>query len=239
MLSMMWNLPQNVSAQPPSFCRIPGKIRNQPAPNPPKFAQLRLSRVKAWSSPARGYKFGCETRELEVPRIRLSIFGVNSSTNPETPWKRSQTEVWISKFRMVGDPQPLANKADSLPRFISELCYPQYGWYPFLFWKGPLHGTARAGHEIPNSTGGTSERRLKAFLENLTSLNKEARLFFLSGNSIWSYIPLFLLLAITAFGGPEGDFILAIKAFGGFGFIVPKYCCRLGKTESKESRLLI
>ena len=28
---------------------------------------------------------------------------------------------------------------------------------PFPFLKGPLHGTARAGHEIPNSTGGTSE----------------------------------------------------------------------------------
>ena len=34
---------------------------------------------------------------------------------------------------------------------------PQYGWYRFLCWKGPLHGTARAGHEILNSTGGTSE----------------------------------------------------------------------------------
>ena len=33
--------------------------------------------------------------------------------------------------------QTLENKADSLPRLISELCYPQYGWYPFLFWKGP------------------------------------------------------------------------------------------------------
>ena len=31
---------------------------------------------------------------------------------------------------------------------------PQYGWYCFPFWRGPLHGTARAGHEILNSTGG-------------------------------------------------------------------------------------
>ena len=31
----------------------------QRAPNPPEFAQPPLSRVKAWSSPARGYKFGC------------------------------------------------------------------------------------------------------------------------------------------------------------------------------------
>ena len=31
----------------------------QRAPNPPEFAQPRLSRVKRLSSPARGYKFGC------------------------------------------------------------------------------------------------------------------------------------------------------------------------------------
>ena len=32
-------------------------------------------------------------------------------------------------------------------------------------------------------------------------------------------IPLFLLLVITAFGGPEGYFSLAIIAFGASGFI--------------------
>ena len=51
--------------------------------------------------------------------------------------------------------------------------------------------------------------------------------------------PRFLPLAITAFGGPEGDFNLAIRAFGGFQFIVRKYCYRLGKMEFKESGLLI
>ena len=50
---------------------------------------------------------------------------------------------------------------------------------------------------------------------------------------------MFIPLAITAFGGPEGDFILAIIAFGAFEFILPKYYYRLGKMESKESRLLI
>ena len=95
-------------------------------------------------------------QNLEVPRVRLSISGVKSGTNPETPRKSSQSKFRISRFRTVGDPETLENKGDSLPRLISELCYSQYGWYPFLFWKGPLHGTARAGHEIPNSTGGTS-----------------------------------------------------------------------------------
>ena len=51
--------------------------------------------------------------------------------------------------------------------------------------------------------------------------------------------PLSLPLAITAFGGPEGNFGLSIIAFGAFEFIVPKCYYRLGKMESKESRLLI
>ena len=44
--------------------------------------------------------------------------------------------------------------------------------------------------------------------------------------------PLFLPLAITAFGDPEGYFSLAITAFG-------KYCYRLEKMELKESSLLV
>ena len=51
--------------------------------------------------------------------------------------------------------------------------------------------------------------------------------------------PLFLPLAITTFGGPEGYFNLAIIAFGAFEFSVPKYYDRLGKMERKEPRLLV
>ena len=75
-------------------------------------------------------------------------------------------------------------------------------------------------------------------LKALTSLNKEVRPFFLSDNSMWSF-PSFLSLAITAFGGPGGNSSLAIIAFGAFQFLVPKYYCRLGKMEFKESSLLI
>ena len=39
----------------------------------------------------------------------------------------------------------------------------------------------------------------------------------------FEFYPLFLPLAITAFGDPEGYFSLAIIAFGAFQFIVPKY----------------
>ena len=52
-------------------------------------------------------------------------------------------------------------------------------------------------------------------------------------------LPLFLPLAITAFGGPEGSFSLAIIAFGPFGFIVPKYYYRLGKMDKRSLDSLI
>ena len=53
----------------------------------------------------------------------------------------------------------MAIKADSLPRIVSELCFPEYvRLVPFLFLEGPLHGTARAGHEILNSTGGMGSK---------------------------------------------------------------------------------
>ena len=76
-------------------------------------------------------------------------------------------------------------------------------------------------------------------LKTLTSLNKEVRQFFLGDNLAFGVFPLFFPLAITAFGGPEGSFSLAIIAFGAFGFIVPKHYCRLGKMDINESRLLI
>ena len=55
----------------------------------------------------------------------------------------------------------------------------------------------------------------------------------------FAVFPLFLPLATTAFGGPEGYFGLAIIEFGAFQFVVPKYYCRLGKREFEESGLLI
>ena len=50
---------------------------------------------------------------------------------------------------------------------------------------------------------------------------------------------LILPLAITASGGPECYFSLAIIAFGAFELVVPRYYYRLGKMEFKESGLLI
>ena len=76
-------------------------------------------------------------------------------------------------------------------------------------------------------------------LKTLTSLDKQSRLSFLGDNSIWSFPSLFSPLAITAFGGPEGNFSPAIIAFGAFRFIVPKYDDRFGKMELRSLDSLI
>ena len=68
----------------------------------------------------------------------------------------------------------------------------------------------------------------KRFLRTLTSLNKEVRPFFLSDKSIWSF-PSFSSLSDYSIWRAWGYFSLAIIALGAFGFIVPKYYCRLGK----------
>ena len=52
---------------------------SQRAPNPPEFAQPRLSRVKGWSSPARGYQFG------PVLGVFVPIWPVSSHANAMTP----------------------------------------------------------------------------------------------------------------------------------------------------------
>ena len=74
-------------------------------------------------------------------------------------------------------------------------------------------------------------------LKTLTSLNKEVGPFS-QATIAFGVVPLFLPLAITAFGGPEGYFSLAIIALGAFQFNVPKYYYRLGKMEFKGSSLL-
>ena len=76
--------------------------------------------------------------------------------------------------------------------------------------------------------------KAKSFLKTLTALNKEVRPFFLSDNSIWSY-PSISSLAITAFGGPEGYFNLAIMAF----VVFPKYYHRLGNMDKRSLDSLV
>ena len=64
-------------------------------------------------------------------------------------------------------------------------------------------------------------------LKTPTSLNKEVR------------FPLFLPLAITAFGDLDGCCSLAIVAFGVFELIVPDYYYRLGKMDKRSLDSLI
>ena len=92
----------------------------------------------------------------------------------------------------------------------------------------------RFSHASFGSCSGTPNQKT---LKTLTSLNEEARPFFSRRQQHLGFL-LFLPLAITAFGGAEGDFSLAIIAFGAFEFIVPKYWSRLDKNRQEESRLL-
>ena len=60
-------------------------------------------------------------------------------------------------------------------------------------------------------------RKTAVALKTLTSLNKASRPFFLGDHNIGVF-PLFLPLAVTASGGPESCFSLAIIAFGALEF---------------------
>ena len=102
-------------------------------------------------------------------------------------------------------------------------------------WDDPGQGQTQC---VPGTNPGHTLIFLLEALKTLTSLNKEVRPFSLGDKSIWSF-PLFLPLAITAFGGPEGYFSLAIIAFGAIGAIVPKCYYRLGKMEKRSLDPLI
>ena len=70
-----------------------------------------------------------------VKHFRSKIQIRNRSRNaPETLSER----ILNAKFRTAGDPQALENNAYLLSRKVSEVRYPQYGWYRFLFWRGSL-----------------------------------------------------------------------------------------------------
>ena len=58
-------------------------------------------------------------------------------------------------------------------------------------------------------------------------------------SSLFGVFPLFLPLAATAFGGPEGYVSLAIKAFGAIDFMLPKYYDRLGNMGERSLDSLI
>ena len=65
-------------------CVLKSQSANQRAPNPPEFAQPRLSRVKRRSSPARGYKFGCV----------CSYIGRSLPRNPrDRPYRNKHTQI--------------------------------------------------------------------------------------------------------------------------------------------------
>ena len=81
-----------------------------------------------------------------------------------------------------------------------------------------IHYAYFVAQGIPRNTSGKDLQRHDIVqdvhtLKTLTSLNKESlSVFFLGDNSIWSFLSV-LLVALTASGGPEAYFGLAIIAF--------------------------
>ena len=80
---------------------------NQRAPNPPEFAQPRLSRVKRRSSPAKGYKFGCVCSYMaghEDVGVVTGHTGTNTPKFVPPRWGRPQfdpTQTGLCKFGWV------------------------------------------------------------------------------------------------------------------------------------------
>ena len=68
------------------------KTKVQRAPNTPEFAQPHLSRVKGWSSPARGYKFGC---------VCSYMAGVISHQRNDWPYRNKHTQIWTLSLGMT------------------------------------------------------------------------------------------------------------------------------------------
>ena len=80
------------------------KHLSQRAPNPPEFAEPRLSRVKAQSSPARGYKFGCVCSYMvghEDAGVVTDHIGTNTPKFVPPRWGRPRfdpTQPGLCKF---------------------------------------------------------------------------------------------------------------------------------------------
>ena len=80
---------------------------NQRAPNPPEFAQPRLSRVKARSSPTRGHKFGCVCSYMaghEDAGVVTGHIGTNTPKFVRPRWGRPRfdpTQTGLRKFGWV------------------------------------------------------------------------------------------------------------------------------------------
>ena len=119
------------------------------------------------------------------------------------PQDQKVSDLIFSKFPAIS-----AWGSKEAHRLLTHSLFPPLFGRPFV----PLPD--RFGFHCVNARKTRAYHRCK-LLKTLTSLNKEFRSFCLGENSIVGF-PSFRPLAITASGGPEGDFNLAIRAFGAF-----------------------
>ena len=101
-----------------SLSKVPSPEESQRAPNPPEFAQPRLSRVKARSSAARGYKFGCVCSCMagHYPGIFMAgHIGTNTPKFVLPRWGRLRfdpTQTGLCKFGWVWSSLSLRKPCD-------------------------------------------------------------------------------------------------------------------------------
>ena len=96
-----------------------------------------------------------------TPPVRLGLSGRNSGKIPERHRKCSQSFSWNFRREYGWDPPSPTIQGiwgfQSISRIVSP---PQYGWGRLFFQNWFRRGPLRAGHGIPSSTGGISDKRL-------------------------------------------------------------------------------
>ena len=94
-----------------------------------------------------------------IPPVRLGLSGRNSGKTPERPRKRSQSVSWNFPREYGWDaPNPISQGILRFPERFQNSLPPSTAGDASFFRSGSGEGPLRAGHGIPSSTGGISEK---------------------------------------------------------------------------------
>ena len=98
-------------------------------------------------------------KEGATPPVQLGLSGRNSRKLPERPRKRSQSVSWNSPREYGWDPpKPLIQGIWGFQSISKILSPPPVRLGTLFFQKSFRRGPLRAGHGIPSSTGGISDK---------------------------------------------------------------------------------
>ena len=125
----------------------------------PKFVSEKVSRYTGVSQlQLRVSRYTVQLR-WAMPPVRLGLSGRNSGNIPGRPRKRSQSVSWNFPREYGWDaPKTYNSRHLRLPERFQNFLPPQYGWGRLFFENWFRRGPLRAGHGIPSSTGGISDK---------------------------------------------------------------------------------